>query len=75
MLRGLIETARGMGVRRLVGEYCPTAKNTVVADLYSRLGFEPAGEAFFVRDVASGMSDLITHIADVTVDGGAPESR
>jgi len=31
---------QSQGAKKLVGEYRPTAKNTPVADLYSRLGFQ-----------------------------------
>jgi FkbH-like protein len=41
----LAEQARALGARRLIGEYYPTAKNGMVSNLYSRLGFEPAGWA------------------------------
>jgi FkbH-like protein len=37
--RRLIEAAKGLGYRRIVGRYIPTNKNKVVDDLYSRLGF------------------------------------
>jgi len=63
MLRGLIGIAEGMGARRLMGEYLPTAKNDVVADLYPRLGFAPSEGAFFVRELGGGMDDLVTYIA------------
>jgi FkbH-like protein len=39
----LVEHTKAIGAKRLVGEYLPTAKNGMVADLYPRLGFEPAG--------------------------------
>ncbi len=39
ILRGLLAIARDRGVNRLVGEYAPTPRNGVVADLYARLGF------------------------------------
>jgi FkbH-like protein len=32
--------AKASGARKLVGEYIPTDRNGIVADLYSRLGFE-----------------------------------
>jgi FkbH-like protein len=38
----LVEEARRRGTRRLIGEYIPTAKNGLVKDLYTRLGFAPA---------------------------------
>jgi FkbH-like protein len=33
--------ARGLGARRLIGEYVPTAKNGMVKDHYAKLGFSP----------------------------------
>jgi FkbH-like protein len=33
--------ARGLGGRRLIGEYVPTAKNGMVKDHYAKLGFSP----------------------------------
>jgi FkbH-like protein len=41
----LAEQAKALGARRLIGEYYPTAKNGMVSNLYSRLGFESAGKA------------------------------
>ena len=38
------EEARRLGVRRVVGEYHPTAKNSMVRDLYPRLGFTSIAE-------------------------------
>ena len=51
------EQARGLGARRLVGEYVPTAKNAMVRDHYARLGFSPLwqdqeGAGRFVLDLA-----------------------
>jgi FkbH-like protein len=40
-----VEAARARGVRAIWGDYLPTAKNGVVADLYPRLGFVQAPEA------------------------------
>jgi FkbH-like protein len=64
MLRGLIGMAAVMGVRRLLGEYEPTAKNDVVAGLYARLGFSGGDGSFFVRDVDAGLDDLVTYVTD-----------
>ncbi len=63
MLRGLIEIARQMGAERLLGEFRPTPRNVVVADLYLSLGFTAAGDGFFVRPVSDAMDDVITAIA------------
>jgi FkbH-like protein len=41
IMNGVIADARERGVKRVVGEYFPTAKNGVVAQLYKRLGFSP----------------------------------
>jgi FkbH-like protein len=47
------EAAR-RGARRLVGVYCPSGRNGMVADLYPRLGFTPLpdGEGRWVLDLA-----------------------
>ena len=63
ILRGVIAEALARGAARLVGEYQPTAKNDVVAGLYSKLGFEAGDGGRFHRDVAVPADDLTTHIA------------
>jgi FkbH-like protein len=65
ILRGVIAEALARGAARLVGEYQPTAKNDVVAGLYSKLGFTPSGDTFFVREIDAGTDDLVTHIGAV----------
>ena len=67
ILRGLIDLARQRGVTRLAGEYLPTPKNDVVADLYERMGFSlAAGDALWLRPVAPDEpDDLITYIAAI----------
>jgi predicted enzyme involved in methoxymalonyl-ACP biosynthesis len=35
----MVGAARAQGIGRLVGEYLPTAKNKMVRDLYSQMGF------------------------------------
>jgi FkbH-like protein len=44
ILNQLIARATAMGLRKIVGEYLPTAKNIVVADLFERLGFSRADD-------------------------------
>jgi FkbH-like protein len=65
ILRGLIDLARQRGVTRLAGEYLPTPKNDVVADLYERMGFTRAdNEGMWSRPVTpSEPHDLVTYIA------------
>jgi FkbH-like protein len=64
ILRRLIELARQRGVTRLVGEYLPTPKNDVVADLYDRMGFTRSdGDALWSRVVTpDDPADLVTYI-------------
>jgi FkbH-like protein len=44
LLNYLCALARGAGVKTVLGEYVPTAKNSLVRDHYAALGFAPAGE-------------------------------
>ena len=63
ILGKLLAIARARGVRRIVGEYRPTAKNGVVAELFARLGFVAAAKpGFFTRPVDG--EDPETAIAD-----------
>jgi FkbH-like protein len=67
MMRHLVAVARDMGVATIVGEYLPTPRNVVVADLFGqRLGFDAADAEgrFWTRDVAKGEEDLVTFIAE-----------
>ena len=41
LLNTLVALARRRGVQELIGEYIPTVRNGMVADLYHRLGFSP----------------------------------
>lgn len=49
----MIAVAREAGFERVIGEYVPTAKNSMVADIYPRLGFTPAGDNLYSADTAS----------------------
>jgi FkbH-like protein len=54
----LAEQARGLGARRLVGEFYPTAKNGMVSNLYANLGFHAEssnaeGGAMFWLDLST----------------------
>jgi predicted enzyme involved in methoxymalonyl-ACP biosynthesis len=40
IIRELARIAVEVGIRELVGKYRPTARNSLVKDLYTRLGFE-----------------------------------
>jgi FkbH-like protein len=43
MLATMADAAREHGIQMLRGVYIPTAKNSMVADLFGRLGFHPSG--------------------------------
>lgn len=53
-LNQIVDWAKEMGFKRLVGEYIPTAKNQLVKKHYLNLGFKKEakkGDSFFVQDV------------------------
>jgi FkbH-like protein len=58
MAANLCRRATAMGCSRLRGMYVPTAKNSLVADLYPRLGFEPVSED---RGMSTWEYDIATH--------------
>lgn len=64
MLAGLARMARERGGATLLGEYRPTARNAVVADLYARLGFQPVpGEAsLWQRGLDQPLADIVSAI-------------
>jgi FkbH-like protein len=47
VLQIIMEAAKTSGAKQLVGEYLPTAKNQLVQDHYSSLGFSPQ-DAFWI---------------------------
>jgi FkbH-like protein len=54
----LMQEAREAGVRTVVGEYVPTPRNALVANLYARMGFapiatEPSGVCRYSPDPAT----------------------
>ena len=56
----LVERAREIGARQIVGEYRPTAKNGMVRDHYAKLGFEPLVGEFG----AAGVTRWVLNIDD-----------
>lgn len=44
-LNTIVDYAKANGFTRIVGEYIPTAKNSMVAEHYQRLGFAPIADA------------------------------
>ncbi len=49
----IIQKAKEAGFAKVIGEYLPTPKNKMVAQLYERLGFAPLGEGRYAADVNS----------------------
>ena len=49
IVNDLVKIAGEHGYSRLVGEYIKTPKNSMVADLYLRMGFEAEGDVFVAR--------------------------
>lgn len=48
----IIRTAQANGCSRVIGEYIPTPKNAMVADLYERMGFEKR-DGYYIADVST----------------------
>lgn len=44
MIDKLVDECRKQGIKKLIGYYYPTAKNSMVKDLYGMLGFDKADE-------------------------------
>jgi FkbH-like protein len=63
IMQRVIAAAAALGITQIVGEYRPTPKNGIVAELYGQLGFERDGTRW-VRPVARPATDLTTYIAE-----------
>jgi FkbH-like protein len=79
MLDRAVTAARDRGISRLVGVYRPTARNRLVADLFSRLGFvrsgeTPAGDRYELA-VATVMGPYCGFIRDKEAPRTAPAAR
>ena len=48
----IIRTAQANGCSKVIGEYIPTPKNAMVADLYERMGFEKR-DGYYIADVST----------------------
>jgi FkbH-like protein len=62
VLNTIVDTARREGIRRVIGEFLPTAKNGMVKDHYRKLGFRPEKEKLWVLECAD-YSELPVKIA------------
>ena len=62
ILNALVERAARRGIRELVGEYLPTAKNAMVSELFARLGFAKLEHP----DAAKGASRWLLRVEGYT---------
>lgn len=53
VLNKIVSAARNRGLLRLIGEYRPTPKNSLVKDLYATLGFKALGDGRYELDLLS----------------------
>ena len=49
----MIQTAKALGYRTVIGEYLQTPKNAMVSDIYEKLGFKRVSDTRFEADVES----------------------
>ncbi len=66
-LKTLLEAAQELGYRKVVGEYIPTKKNALVAELYDRLGFSRTdsgkdGAVEYHLEISDDLAPPVTHI-------------
>jgi FkbH-like protein len=71
LLNHIVSAARQRGLRKLVGEYIPTAKNKLVRDHYRSLGFtllrdREGGHSLWQLDIADSWVPLSHHIREET---------
>jgi predicted enzyme involved in methoxymalonyl-ACP biosynthesis len=64
----MLQRCRALGYQRILGEYIPTKKNTLVATFYSTLGFRQTdagdGPSVFYELVMDGATPPETFIRD-----------
>ncbi|BCK75087.1 phosphatase IIIC [Acetobacter aceti NRIC 0242] len=66
IMNELIRIAQERNIRRIVGRFKATAKNSVVADLYERLGFVREGDDVWVLNLADVTAPLETYVTAVS---------
>lgn len=53
IINSILKTAKDNGYKKVIGEYLKTAKNSMVADIYEKLGFKRISDTRFEADVNS----------------------
>ena len=71
VLNTLMEKARALGIKRVIGEYLPTAKNGMVKDHYSKLGFSAETENRWVAETARYVHRPVNILLDETKEIGS----
>lgn len=56
----LVDLARSQGARRIIGRYIPTARNHMVADFFTRHGFQSKEDTFVLMDQPVSPAAAIT---------------
>ncbi len=64
IINTVVETAAQNGYNAVTGEYIKTAKNSMVADIYQRLGFVPVGDGKYTCDVGKFVPNKTFIVAD-----------
>ena len=54
--------AKRTNVKKLLGEFIPTSKNKVAADMYVKLGFKKLGDTLFCADLEEPILETPKHI-------------
>lgn len=62
IINSVIDAAKKAGAKTVTGEYLPTPKNSMVKDIYLKMGFVKTQEGRFIADCAS-FTPLNTYIA------------
>jgi len=65
MIAFAASVARQAKAGKLVGEFIPTAKNKVAADMYPKLGFRKTSDTLFVADLDQPLFETPKHIRPV----------
>ena len=74
ILADLVARARSLGARRLIGEYIATPKNTLVRELYPRLGFTEIGRSGASVRYALALADAAAMAGTELIAMGEPRT-
>lgn len=69
MLNELVRRATARGCTIIRGVYIPTAKNIMVRDLYTRLGFSPGADEPARREWTLPLTNYLTRVSRIHIEG------